>query len=292
MKLSLGSAQFGTNYGISNSNGVVTNSEIQRILELANVSGISSIDTAVSYGNSEETLGLCGDLSQFDIVTKSIQFKKKILTKTDADELELEFNKSLSRLKLDSVYGLMIHLPSDLLAQGGEWLFERLCYLRSQNKTKKIGVSIYSPLDVDQVLSKFDIDLIQVPLNIFDQRLIQGGQLTKLKTLGVEVHARSIFLQGLLLMDTKSLPVYFDTIKSKHAKLHQLAMELETTPVKLCVDFLKNSVEIDKIVCGVSSFQEFQELLNCYASDIKGVEIDFEALSVSDLDIIDPSRWV
>ena len=69
-------------------------------------------------------------------------------------------------------------------------------------------------------------------------------------------------------------------------------MELETTPVKLCIDFLKNRIEIDKIVCVISSFQEFQELLYAYANDNKGVDGSFETFSVSDVDIIDPSRWV
>jgi aryl-alcohol dehydrogenase-like predicted oxidoreductase len=291
MKLALGTAQFGLDYGISNKNGIVSESSARSMLKTAKESGVLTIDTALSYGSSEKVLGNCINENNFEIITKSCQFKDLKIYKKDADILEVEFNKSLSRLQVDSVYGFMIHLPENLITNGGEWLFDRMCNLREKGKISKIGVSIYTPLDVDIIISLFDIDIIQVPISVFDQRLIEGGQLSILKKNNIEIHARSIFLQGLLLMDSGKLPPYFHSIQNILKEFHNLAEDLNISPLKLCIDFVKNITEIDKIVCGASSNSEFKELIECFSQKSTSNNINFEKYSIHDLDIINPSRW-
>ena len=205
-RIGLGTAQFGLNYGISNRSGQTPKKEVSKILQCALESNITTIDTASTYGNSEEILGHSINDKRFDIVTKTIPtFKKEI----SSDHVKIVCDgvfESLRRLHLDRLYGLLVHHCDDLIIDGGESLFRRLSDLKAQNLFLKLGVSVYSAEEIEFVLKNYDIDIIQIPMNVFDQRLLQSGMLKKLKNSGIEVHVRSAFLQGIVFMDPQELP--------------------------------------------------------------------------------------
>src|SRR5262249_43348603 len=138
--------------------------------------------------------------------TKTPYFDSKADAQRNADMLVQTFERSLLRLRQQNIYGLLIHDINFLLQTGGDAVWATLRSLQGQGLVEKIGVSVYTGQQIDAVLARFDPTLVQLPINILDQRLILDGHLKKLKARGVEIHARSIFLQGLLLMHPRDVP--------------------------------------------------------------------------------------
>lgn len=290
MKLGLGTVQFGTNYGISNPGGQTAGEEVAEILAVAQRNNIRIIDTAALYGNSEEVLGNrlpVGHL--FKLITKTVRFDAYRITPTEATLLEHTFVRSLQKLRCSSLYGLMIHNVADVLALGGERLMESLYTLKQRGLVTKIGVSVYTAEQIEVVLERFEIDLIQLPINVLDQRLIQGGQLTRLKAAGVEIHARSAFLQGLLLMEPKTLSSYFDKVKTHLIQYQEYLLRLGVTPVQAALSFVAGLDEIDVVICGVNNHHQLEEL--CSAT-IPLESIDFSQFAINDDLILNPSKWL
>lgn len=289
MKLGLGTVQFGVNYGISNLSGQTGGEEVAEILAVAQRNGIRVIDTAALYGSSEEVLG--NELPaehQFKLVTKTIRFDTDRITSADASLLEQTFIHSLKKLRCSSVYGLMIHNVADVFAQGGDRLMNSLVELKKNGLVAKIGVSVYTAEQIETVLERFEIDLIQLPVNVLDQRLLHGGQLTRLKRAGVEIHARSTFLQGLLLMEPNTLPNYFDAVKPHLVRYHEYLLRSGVTPVKAALGFVTGLDEIDVVICGVNNHQQLEELC---AATTPIPAINFFDFAIYDDLILNPSKW-
>ncbi|MBT4731423.1 aldo/keto reductase, partial [Candidatus Woesearchaeota archaeon] len=209
-KLALGTAQFGLDYGISNVHGKTDKHNVNQILEFAYNNNIDTIDTAAMYGNAESVVGgSINNSHSWKIVTKTPSFIGDCVDKTDVERLRRAFKKSILNLGRKNIYGLLIHSCDDLFKPGGSLLFKEMEALKSIGAVEKIGVSVYSSRQIEMVLNKFNIDLIQLPINILDQNLLIDGWLKKIKEKGIEIHARSVFLQGVLLMPRHTLPAYF-----------------------------------------------------------------------------------
>jgi aryl-alcohol dehydrogenase-like predicted oxidoreductase len=289
LKIGLGTAQFGLNYGISTKEGQTQPIEIVKILEVAKDYHISLIDTAALYGNSEEVLGrLLPRDHNFKLVTKTIRIDSSPITEADADRLESAFESSLEKLRSRTSYGLMFHNSDDLLAEGGERLMRRLQQLKQNGLVTKIGASVYTADQIDKILSRYEIDLIQIPMNVLDQRLLAGSQLTALKAKGVEIHVRSAFLQGLLLMEPETIPGFFDPVREKLKGYHEFIRENGITPIQAALGFLSACDEVDVIVCGVNNHQQLIEL--CQATG-QLPQVDFSSFAIDDDNILNPSMW-
>ena len=208
-KLVLGTAQFGMDYGINSIHGKVKPKEVQNILHYAKSVDINFLDTAPAYGDSEKVLGTM-NTKDFKVVTKTRHFNSTDITDDEILLLNQDFNNSLKDLKLDSVHALLVHNTDDLLKAGAFRIIDHLKNLKKAGKIKKIGVSVYDNQQLTFVINNFDVDMVQLPFNIFDRRLINSGMLELLNSKGIEVHARSIFLQGLTLMSDKSMPRKFN----------------------------------------------------------------------------------
>lgn len=289
MKLGLGSVQFGMGYGISNQQGQTAVDEVASILAVAQRNNIRIVDTAALYGTSEEALGMVMPTGHtFRIVTKTVRFDDPSITLHDAELLECSFECSLQKLKCPSLYGLLLHNVKDLLVSGGNLLYERMVTLKGRGLVSKIGVSVYTPEEVDRVLDAYEIDLVQLPVNVLDQRLITGGQLKKLKAARVEIHARSPFLQGLLLMEPESLPPFFDSVRA-HLKTYRAFLAKNAiSPVQAAVGFATAVDEIDAVICGVNNHLQLEEL--CAAPALNNM--DFHQFAINDNTILNPSKWL
>lgn len=290
MKVALGTVQFGVNYGISNKAGKTSQAEVGAILAAARSNGVSVIDTASLYGDSEAVLGqsLPAD-SGFSIVTKTPQFSGQTLDGADAQQMEDTLRSSLAKLGAAAIYGLLIHRADDLLLPGGDLLVERLLRLKQTGLVSKVGVSVYSGRQIDLVLERFQMDLIQLPINVLDQRLLQSGHLQKLKNAGVEIHARSAFLQGLLLMELQEIPEYFDSVRGRLESYHRFIKEHGLTPLQAALGFVSGIPEIDQVVCGVNDARQLREI--CEAAQAK---VDFRAFAdfgTTDEAIVNPALW-
>ena len=203
----MGSVQFGLAYGVANSDGQVSQLEVTSILTEAIAQGIDTVDTAIAYGESEHVLGNVG-MDKWQVVSKLPAVPKDCL---DVEAwVEAQVAGSLQRLRVTCLYGLLLHRPEQLLEARGDRLHAALRALQARGVVRKIGVSVYEPAELDRLVPCMPFELVQVPFNLLDTRMVTSGWLARLQQSGCEVHARSIFLQGLLLMPASARPAKFD----------------------------------------------------------------------------------
>lgn len=290
-KLGLGTVQWGMAYGIANSTGQPPAEEIGNMLRLAKQHGVMLLDTACTYGEAEVRLGNMEAASQgFQIVTKTPPIRSKAICEEDLALVSAAFLESLRRLQCKQVYGLMVHHADNLLLPEGERLWSAMQDLKSRGRVGRIGVSVYHPAQLEQVLERYDIDLVQLPFNIYDQRFAQTGMLRHLREKGVEVHARSAFLQGLLLLSPEKLPEYFHPIRSHHAELHRRTSEAGISPRDACLRFCLDHADIDRVIVGCETTQQLAEIIDS-AEKADGSLPWAEFCAINDESIINPSRW-
>jgi aryl-alcohol dehydrogenase-like predicted oxidoreductase len=287
--LALGAVQFGTPYGVSNNEGKTPKNQALSILNFAQKKGISMIDTAPSYGDSERVLGELFDGEEWEIITKTISFNSKEINEEQIGQLRRAFQKSLANLNQKSIYGLLIHSCNDLLKPRGEAIFKEIEKFRNSGLVQKIGVSVYDSDQIDYLLSEYDIDIVQLPINILDQRLINSGHLKKLKDCNIEIHARSVFLQGLLLMSLEDIPSYFSPILDDLIKIKKASSGMGLSSLELALSFVTGVKEVDKVIIGVNEVKQLMEIIN--ASQIYLNPKDFDSLSIYDSNFLNPSNW-
>jgi|TARA_B110000879_G_C11167152_1_gene511831 hypothetical protein len=285
MKLAIGSAQFGLDYGVSNNTGKVPNQEVNKILNVAKKSGINFLDTAIAYGNSESSLGL-SNVSKFNIISKLSSLGKG--NKNIKEEIFQQINGSLDRLGVNSLYGVLLHDTKILLTDNGDQIYDALLGLKQEGLVKKVGISIYDTIELDEILSKFKIDIVQAPMNIFDQRLISSGWNIKLEKMGIELHVRSVFLQGLLLMKPSERPEYFKPWKSLLEKYDGWLIESGYTNIEACINSILQIDSVNKVIIGIESSKQLEEIITLI--DKKLIKIPV-FLSSKDTSLIDPTMW-
>ena len=278
MKLALGTVQFGLDYGITNSGGQVQVDEVRKILNLAKKNNINTLDTASDYGNSEQVLGNIG-VDDYQVVTKTIPLT------TSVNEVVQAFHQSLENLNIAKVEGLLVHDIGDTENKQFNILFVALNALKQQGLVNKIGFSTYTPEHVNFLLEHFDFDLIQLPFNVFDTRLVEGGQLRNLKNKAVEIHARSVFLQGLLL-DFDHLVDYFSNWKNEFNAYQKIVKESGLSRLEYALNFALKTQELDKILVGVNNTQQLVEIISASKNNI-----NIEAFSINDVNLLNPSNW-
>ena len=289
MKIALGTVQFGLQYGISNNHGQVLKSEVKSILDFAHKNGITTLDTATSYGKSEEVLGSSLIGNEWNIITKTPHFKSQNIDISHVEFLEQTFIQSLNNLGLKNISGLLLHNCNDLFKPGGEKLYRRMEMLKSTGAVKKIGVSVYSGEQIDCLLQDYDLDIVQLPLNILDQRLINSGHLIKLKQNNVEIYARSVFLQGLLLMPLHDIPKFFNPVMRQLKNFKKIAEEKSMSSLELALAFVLGINEVNSIVVGVNSLEHLKQIID--ASSVHVNPEEFKGLSISDSNFLNPAVW-
>ena len=284
-KLALGTVQFGLPYGIANQKGQVAQFEVQEILDLARANGINTLDTAIAYGESERVLGAMA-LDGFDIITKLPSVPDNCTDISGWVERELE--GSLSRLNVSKVDGLLLHSPSQLTSAIGQTLYETLLKKKNEGVVRSIGVSVYSPDELFLLIESFQFDLIQAPFNIIDSRLKEAGLFEKLASSGTQLHVRSVFMQGLLLMSAASRPEKFNHWSSLWSNWEQWLSETGLTPLQACLRYVLSISEIEKVVVGVDSLLQLKEILSALEGDCS---IPPPTLNCSDPNLLNPSLW-
>lgn len=284
-KLALGTVQFGQKYGVSNKIGQVSFDEVKKVLKYAKKININLIDTAISYGDSEKIIGNVG-IKTFKVVTKLPAPSRDIFDIEKWVRNEVKF--SLNRLGLKSIYSLLIHNSESLLSNSGEKIVKTLYKLKSEGTIEKVGLSIYDPSEIDTMKELIKPDIVQIPLNIFDQRFLISGWLSKLFKNNIEIHARSIFLQGLLLMSQKNRTCKFSKWNSLWKLWHEWLNDNRITALEAATRYAFSLKEISKVIVGVESKTQLEKIL--LASNGKLPSIPLE-LSVNDMNLLNPSNW-
>lgn len=285
-KISIGSAQFGLDYGVSNIKGKTCKQEVKKILNFAKHNNIVSIDTALSYGDSEKVLGSFG-MSGFEVVTKIPSIENHRINIKDF--INENFKRSLQRLGLSSIHGVLLHDANDLLSKNGATIFKSLEFLKHEGLVKKIGISSYNPEVVEKIINTFEIDLVQGPVNILDRRFISSGLIDRLSKSNIEFHSRSSFLQGLLLMKNSSLSRYFFKWEKLFNSFENILKELGVTPLEACVSYSFSINNVDRVIFGVENLLQLKEILkaNCKEIDLR----TFDQIKTDDPMLINPSLW-
>ena len=284
-RIALGTVQFSQDYGVANQTGQVPQPEAQSMLHLADSNGIDTLDTAIAYGDCEKMLGKAG-VRRFRVITKLPEAPKGC---SDISPwVHEQVLASLARLGVSSMYGLLLHQSAQLLGAQGENLYRSLQELKEKGLVRKIGVSIYNPHDLKEISRTFQFDLIQAPFNLVDRRLEKTGWLKKLKDKGIEIHTRSAFLQGLLLMSPKIIPAKFTSWSDLWSRWHSWLAENKSPAVATCLAFPLSFPEIDRVVVGADSVSQLKQIIEATKNLPAG---DFPEISCDDENIIDPSRW-
>lgn len=283
-KLGLGTVQFGLKYGINNLRGQIPSKEVFEILDYATEVGINTLDTAYTYDESEDVIGeyISKSDKQFNIISK-------LPSKTDMT-ISVAIDRSLKKLHIKKLYGYLIHDFNKF--RDNPQLISALIKIKNEGLIQKIGFSLYYPIELDTLLKeKVKFDMVQLPYNVFDQRF--APYFTILKEKNIEIHIRSVFLQGLVFKKPINLPKYFLPIRKHLEDLNKLADGLNVSISSLCLNFVLNNEFMDKVIIGVDSINNLKENLENLndAEKVKRVMNRFFNLSFKDEKIILPVNW-
>lgn len=295
MKLALGTVQFGLPYGVSNPDGKVAPEKVEEILSLAKKAGIDTLDCAAAYGESEQVIGALPLSQSFKLITKIPKLAPS--TQSILPFIESSFKK----LKRDSCDGLLFHHADDLMTHPNAKKFiQELQAVKKQGIVNDIGASLYS-IEQWQTLNQHEtFSLFQVPVNVFDQRFITSSVIKNCQEKKLQFHCRSLFLQGLLLMQEKKWPDYFSPYVAQLTTFHQLATELNCSLLTLALSILvqkslnnQRSDVISRIVVGCCSTQQLMEILTAYeqAQNLPVSQAELSHLACENTALINPSLW-
>lgn len=278
----LGTAQLGMNYGINNSTGQPTIESARNILNLASSSKIFALDTADAYGNSCEVLSAIG-VNSFRVQSKFIQNGQNFINCLE---------QSLLRLNVDSLWSYSFHRLQDL-ENFQDW--GMVDQAKKTGKIKFLGASAYSNADIEKLSKNPQIDLIQIPFNLLDNWKIRGQQIVAAKKRGKVIHARSIYLQGLLLIEPKNIDVQFQALKKSLLFLNHLSADLKLSMQEICLRYVLSKQEIDALVVGLETFDQLAgniEIFKKGALQDEIVEKIDSSIDLTNEKLLNPSNWI
>jgi len=291
MKIILGTAQIGLNYGVTNTVAKPSTDMVRDLMDLAYQSGILTVDSAEHYGNANQILGEyhINSGNVFNVINKILRYP---CPQSKLGQYRIEVIKTLDRLSIEQYDTLMVHDYSLILQE--RYYSDFFQALKQEGLTRRIGVSVQSPDLVLKIADTFPVDVIQLPFNIFDQSMLHSGIMGELKQRGIEIHVRSVFLQGILLNELNSLPNYFQQYSSVFDGYDEVCLMHNLTKLEATLSFILTHPEVDCMVIGCQNKHELDEIVTTYknilSSSIRG--IDFNVLSQSDESLINPTKWL
>ena len=263
--LCLGTAQFGMEYGITNTNGELNQNEINKLINIAYKSDIKYLDTAQDYGDSEKKLGTSNYMNKFRIINKFSTIYK-YWDQTTVNKWEIGFQESLKNMKVDKFDSFLVHNCEYFNRNDVEILINWLVGLRERNLIKRLGVSIYDVEDINNLPLEY-IDVIQLPLSIYDQRFLSSGSIKYLAALGKSIFARSIFLQGLVLQNPFYWPSFIsDSFKNHHHEIINQLKSNNQTIIECALRFIYDCKGIEGVLFGITEEQELRQILEIWES--------------------------
>jgi aryl-alcohol dehydrogenase-like predicted oxidoreductase len=288
-KLALGTVQFGMDYGVTNLQGKLSLDTIRGILESASLNGIDLLDTAHGYEESEKILGQVAKTDKFSIITKTPNWNGAP-AKNCGTEVIIAFNRSLKLLQRHSLYGLMVHYAKDLIAPEGKSIWRSIEYLKASGKCHRVGISFYPDDPVDDIIDQFKPDFVQLPVNIFDQRVYANGQLERLNNAGIEVHARSVFLQGILLSSVGKLPKFLDPLSEGLESFIKECNKIGYSQIACALGFVRSLPGVRRIIVGVTNETELSAISAAFDGSPE-TTTHWQSLAYQDPELIDPRYW-
>lgn len=283
-KIVIGTANFGLDYGINNDKGKLTDAEIIEILYLAFINNITYLDTAEAYGDAQKRIG--------KVLEKHPELKFNIITKFYNHEFNGNFRErvenDINALKVKKLYGYLFHKKNDFDKYYNK--LPQLVELKKEGLIKKIGVSLYSNNEIEDVLNKdFQVDIIQIPFNVLDNNNKRGEILSGVKKRGIEIHTRSAFLQGLFFK--KELPGNLLALQPYLNSLLQISKEMSLPIEQLALNYCLNQPFIDKVLIGIDSKKQLRENLKVVDKMDSKILNKINAIDVTNTQLLNPTNW-
>jgi len=281
-RIILGTVQLGIPYGINNSKGKPDQQQAHQILQQAQNSGIELLDSADSYGDSLSVIGsfIKSSNSSFKVISKFVG---------DHERLEAKVNRTLEGLNSQSLYGYFYHRFADYAS--GIYKKQAL-QLKEKGKIERVGVSLYGLDELRKVAEDSSIDLIQVPLNIFDLEDQKRDLLEEAKSRGKEIHVRSVFLQGLFFKDPQRLTGNLLAMQQPLQQLMDIAKYYDLNMRTLCLSFVLTQPFVDSVIIGVDSKEQLIENLESMRSEFpKDLISEIEKIEIPNRSLLNPSIW-
>lgn len=283
-KLGLGTAQFGLDYPNTDPRGRAPEAEVADILQMAARAGLPLLDATVAFGAAERALGQALPRpNPFRTVIKTARCDR------GPDFVESEARASLARMGLERAYAVVVQSAGDLFGPYGQAMWDRLKQLRDEGLFDRIGVSVYASDDPAGVVRRFKPDIVQAPASLLDQRLLVSGELAAVAELGVEVHLRSIFLQGLLFLPPDRVPAELRGASGRLSRVRRMIAEGRSDPLQAALGFALSRPEASSVVVGVSTAAELAAVMA--AAQTPPPDLDWDEMAMDDPTALDAHRW-
>ncbi len=284
-KIIIGSANFNQIYGIKKN--FIKSKEINKLLNFAQKNKIKKIDTSPAYNKSEKIIGLFSK-KKIKVISKIPQLPKNLKKNQIKNWVTQSITKSLENLKVKKFECILLQDAEVLLSKNGKEIYKCMKNIKNKKLTNKIGISIYEFNKLKKIFSKFQFDTVQVPFNILDQRLVTTGWLKKFKKKNIEVHARSIFLQGLLLLRSKQLPKKLNYLKKHWVIWENWLKKNKFNPLQVCLSFVLKYKNLDGVIVGQNNLEQFKQIIK-----LRLIKKNFilPNLKIPNRKLIDPRQW-
>ena len=282
--LVLGTAQFGSGYGVTNTVGRLSDESVASIVALALGGGVRVFDTAAGYGDAERRLGAALEgTAHAGVITKFA-----LPPEGEPVTASALFEDSLGRLGISELSGLLLHDMRNLVDPRWLHALDIVREGRADGRISRIGVSIYDVDDLERALEMFpDLDLVQVPGSVLDRRLLDSPVLAEIHDAGIEVHVRSVFLQGILLADPLGLDQRFALLVPHLLELRATASSAGIPVAELVVQQVRDHPVADALVVGATSVDELGQILSAFSGETRE-QLDAPRVPTA---LIDPRRW-
>jgi aryl-alcohol dehydrogenase-like predicted oxidoreductase len=284
-KIILGTAQIGSSYGLNNET-IFNFPAKANIIHQAFKIGIRTIDTAIAYEKSEEVLGQIG-IKNWNIITKIPTFKNHQSEMRVWVKQEIE--SSMKRLRINNFEAVLFHNSDQIREHDKKDIYLEVKKIQDEGLINKIGFSIYNIEQAEYLIDNFDFQILQIPYNIFDRRFENITFLKKCKDKNIQIHVRSIFLQGLLLMDMNKIPIKFNKWNNLFQKWHNFLGENKINALDACLASVMYNDNFNKIIIGIDNINQLEEI-SLSIQNLKNLKIP-EYLSSNDLNLVNPQKW-
>lgn len=289
MNLGLGTAQFGLDYGATNADGQCTEETVAEIIAAAADYGMLDLDCAQAYGASEAVLGRVLPNHHSFRINSKLDISELSDAKDPTATLRALVEGSLKRLKVDCLDGLLAHHSAPLLSPKGADFWDALEALKAAGIVRRIGVSVYDVSELEALLDRYPIDLVQLPLNVFDQRFQTSGVIDMLTGRGIGVHVRSVFLQGVLLAHPGNLPGYFTALEVPLKRFHTALSRSGASALTGALAFVRHQDGIEAVIIGVTSLAELTQAHRAWEA-AEHLDLNWECFAETN-EILDPRDW-
>ncbi|WP_445721056.1 aldo/keto reductase [Flavobacterium sp.] len=285
-KLVLGTVQMGLNYGINNDHGKISIKQCHQILLRAHLSGIITLDTAEAYGNAHHVIGEFhrhNPNHKFNIVTK-------VPHEIEAKYIEIKVKKYLEDLAVNCIETVMFHSFDSF--KSNKAILDKLLELKSKRLINNLGVSVYTNDQLEYLIDKDDITIVQLPFNLLDNYSIRGNLLELLKLKGKIIHTRSAFLQGLFFKKTIDENKIVQKLQYELEILNQLVSQYDCSMEELAISYCLKQKNIDNVIIGVDSIDHLNANIKASSYNIHEVLMKkINSIKIKDVDLLNPSLW-